>query len=248
MVVLSQEPLPESLMQGYAAEFNVSETAFVWPLEIENGEEGNEYSLRWFTPVTEIELCGHATLASTYAACDFYGLTQVIFSTASGKIKARNQNGNIEIVMPRLDVMPVDESSKDYKVILSAVNQEVISIHKSKTKYLVELATEKCVENASSNILAIKSLDRNGVIITAKAEGKAYDFVSRYFAPKMGVDEDPVTGSAHSSLAPFWSNRLGKLTMTGTQLSKRGGEIAVNLLSDSVLMKGQCVVLFSGTN
>lgn len=248
VVVLSQEPLPKQLMQSYAAEFNVSETAFVWPLDKKNGELGGEYSLKWFTPVTEIELCGHATLASTHAACDFFGLSKITFSTASGEIKVSNKQGIIQMVMPRLDVESLDKTSKDYELIISAIDQNIISIHKSKTKYLVELESEKCVVNTLPNLAVIESLERNGVIITAKAETTNHDFVSRFFAPKMGVNEDPVTGSAHCSLAPYWSQKLNKTEMVGAQLSQRGGEIAVKLTNHTVEMKGKCTLLFSGKN
>ncbi len=246
VVVLSQEPLPKQLMQSYAAEFNVSESAFVWPLE--KDEEGNKYSLKWFTPVTEIELCGHATLASTHAACDFFGLSKITFSTASGEIKVSNKQGVIQMVMPRLDVDPLDKTAKDYELIISAIDQNIVAIHKSKTKYLVELETEKCVVNTVPNLTVIKSLERNGVIITAKSETTNHDFVSRFFAPKMGVNEDPVTGSAHCSLAPYWSQKLNKTEMVGAQLSQRGGEIAVKLTDNTVEMKGRCTMLFSGKN
>ncbi len=248
VVVLSQEPLSKQLMQSYAAEFNVSETAFVWPLVNTSGEQSKCYSLKWFTPVTEIELCGHATLASTYAACDFFGLSEITFSTASGEIKVSNQEGIIQMEMPRLDVEPLDKTAKDYELIISAINQNVVAIHKSKTKYLVELESEKSVLNTQPNLAVIESLERNGVIITAKSETTNHDFVSRFFAPKMGVDEDPVTGSAHCSLAPYWSQKLNKTEMIGAQLSQRGGEIAVKLTKDIVEMKGKCAMLFKGTN
>lgn len=248
VVVLSQEPLPKQLMQSYAAEFNVSETAFVWLLDKKNGELGGEYSLKWFTPVTEIELCGHATLASTHAACDFFGLSKITFSTASGEIKVSNKQGIIQMVMPRLDVESLDKTSKDYELIISAIDQNIVAIHKSKTKYLVELESEKCVVNTLPNLAVIESLERNGVIITAKSEASNIDFVSRFFAPKMGVNEDPVTGSAHCSLAPYWSQKLNKTEMIGAQLSQRGGEIAIKLTNHTVEMKGKCTLLFSGKN
>ncbi len=246
VVVLSQEPLPESLMQNYATEFNQSETAFVWPLDKE--EAGNKYSLRWFTPIAEIGLCGHATLASTFAASDLYGLTDIIFSTASGEIKASNHSGELEIIMPRLAVTPVDKATNAYEILTSAIDQEVISIHKSETNFLVELASEENVKEACPNISALMVLECVGVIITAKSDAKKHDFVSRYFAPKMGIDEDPVTGSAHSSLAPFWAPKLNKTHMVGAQLSQRGGQITVKLNSDSVAMQGKCKALFKGTN
>lgn len=254
VVVISETPLSASLMQSYASEFNVSETAFVWPLDKNNHKNSqtdkNLFSLRWFTPVAEIGLCGHATLASTYAVCDFYGLTQVIFSTLSGEIKACRAGGDfeVEIEMPRLDVLQIDKTSHEYDLIASALNIDIISIHKSKTNFLVELATEASVKSAHPDMTALKTLECTGVIITAKSEAKNYDFVSRYFAPKIGIDEDPVTGSAHCSLAPFWFEKLDESIMTGLQISQRGGEIAVNLLSDFVLMKGKCITLFTGTN
>jgi PhzF family phenazine biosynthesis protein len=231
--------LDTALMQKIAIENNLSETVFFVPAETADAD----YEIRWFTPEIEINLCGHATLASAYVLFNIFNFNKPVirFSSKSGILKITQSNNLITLDFPswkpeRLDIYPSD---------LSAIlgNLEIVGVYQYRD-ILVELADEDAVKNCTPDFsLMKKHIDK--MIITAP--GKEVDFVSRFFAPGAGIDEDPVTGSAHSQLIPFWNEKLGKNKMHALQLSKRGGEIwCEQLNAERVTMAGNCVYYMKG--
>jgi PhzF family phenazine biosynthesis protein len=231
--------LDEVLMQQIALENNLSETVFIVPAA--KGEA--DYEIRWFTPEVEINLCGHATLASAYVLFNIlgFGKAEIKFSSKSGILKVK-KDGDL-IVMDFPSWKP--ERFTDYPTELSQIlgGAEIVGVYKYRD-ILVELANEDAVKNCAPDFsLMKKHIDK--MIITAP--GKTVDFVSRFFAPGAGIDEDPVTGSAHSQLIPFWSEKLNKTKMHALQLSKRGGEIwCEQLNTDRVTMAGNGVFYMKG--
>jgi PhzF family phenazine biosynthesis protein len=231
--------LDEVLMQQIALENNLSETVFIVPA----AKSEADYEIRWFTPEVEINLCGHATLASAYVLFNIlgFGKTEIKFSSKSGILKVK-KDGNL-IVMDFPSWKP--ERFTDYPAELSQIlgGAEIVGVYKHRD-ILVELANEDAVKNCTPDFsLMKKHIDK--MIITAP--GKTVDFVSRFFAPGAGIDEDPVTGSAHSQLIPFWSEKLNKNKMHALQLSKRGGEIwCEQLNADRVTMAGNGVFYMKG--
>jgi PhzF family phenazine biosynthesis protein len=236
-------PLPEwideKLMQQLAVENNLSETVFFAPSVNENAG----YDIRWFTPAAEIDLCGHATLASAYVLFEIlkHKGEKLVFNSKSGLLTVCKQDDKYVMDFPswmpeRLDAVP-----EEIRQIIG--NAEILGLYKNRD-YVVELADEDAVRNCSPDFTLMKKyFDK--VIITAP--GRDADFVSRFFAPALGVDEDPVTGSAHSQLIPFWSSKLGKKQLFAKQLSRRGGELwCSQLSSDRVTMAGQCVFYMKG--
>ena len=230
--------LDDVLMQKIALENNLSETVFFVPAQNKNAD----FDIRWFTPEVEINLCGHATLASAYVLFNIlnFGKDEIRFSSLSGVLKVTKEEDLICMNFPswkpeRLDIYP-DE--------LSAMlgHAEIIGVYKQRD-VLVELVNEDVVKNCDPDFsLMKKHIDK--MIITAP--GKKVDFVSRFFAPGAGIDEDPVTGSAHSQLIPFWSEKLGKHNLHALQLSKRGGEIWCEQKGERVIMKGKAVFYMKG--
>lgn len=237
-VIPLEKWLDEKLMQQIALENNLSETVFFVPAQNKNVD----FEIRWFTPEVEINLCGHATLASAYVLFNIlnFGKPEIHFSSLSGILKVTKEDDLICMDFPswkpeRLDIYP-DE--------LSAIlgNAEIVGVYKYRD-ILVELLNEDAVKNCNPDFsLMKKHVDK--MIITAS--GKAVDFVSRFFAPGAGIDEDPVTGSAHSQLIPFWSEKLNKPNLHALQLSKRGGEIWCEQRGDRVIMKGKAVYYMKG--
>jgi PhzF family phenazine biosynthesis protein len=230
--------IPDELMQQLALENNLSETVFFVPSE----KKGVDYDIRWFTPELEINLCGHATLASAY----------VIFNILKEKKKSvsfDSQSG-ILIIKKKKQVLEMDfpsckpEKINDYpdELIASLGNPEIVGVYKHRD-CLIELADEQAVKKIQPDFTLMKKTGEK-VIITAP--GKEVDFVSRFFAPTAGVDEDPVTGSAHSQLIPFWSEKLGKNKMQAKQLSKRGGDIYCEQNGDRVMIGGECAFYMKG--
>jgi len=243
-VVVLESPRPAAWLQAVAAEMNLSETAFL--LRREDGR----FDLRWFTPAVEVTLCGHATLASAYAlwstgraATD----APIRFETLSGTLTASPEpDGSITLDFP---VRPVAGGTLP-EGVLAALGVEPIAVHTARkgpggTDYIVEVADEATVVNATPDFGPLKAID-GGVILTAKATTTGWDFVSRYFAPFFGIDEDPVTGSAHCALTPYWAERLAKTTMTARQVSRRGGTLKVTLKGERVLLAGHAVTVLSG--
>ena len=251
-VCVTDEPLEEGLMQAIAAEMNLSETAFVCPIE-------GGYSLRWFTPATEVDLCGHATLASAHVLWSEGHLTPEAvarFKTRSGWLSASKKGSWIEMDFP---AQPVTVTSYVAPELIKSLccGGNIRTVAKNDVNYLIELQSEKVLRTLEPDFVEIKKLPLQGIIATATADSDQYDFVSRYFAPAVGINEDPVTGSAHTSLAPYWQEKLGKSTMLAQQLSERGGIVRVqcklpesNTTSASnenrILISGQAITTLKG--
>lgn len=226
------------LMQQIAMENNLAETAFFVPSKNKKAD----YDIRWFTPGFEINLCGHATLASAYVIIDILKTKKrkVVFSSKSGLLAVTKKNGMLEMDFPSWK----PERIENYPAGLLAAlgNPEIAGVYVNR-EYLVEFMDEEAIKKCRPDFSALKKIDKM-VIITAP--GKEVDFVSRFFAPTAGVDEDPVTGSAHSQLIPFWSEKLGKKKMQAKQLSQRGGELTCEQRGDRVMMGGRCVFYMEG--
>jgi PhzF family phenazine biosynthesis protein len=232
-------PLDERRMQDIAREMNLSETAFL------HRRGADEYDLRWFTPTVEVALCGHATLAGTHALFEA-GLIEtgaaVRFHTKSGVLTATHDGQWIDLDFPATIAEPADPPDG----LVDALGVAVLHVARSRFDYLVEVADEQTVRTASPDFGRLRRIDVRGVMITSRATRPGVDFVSRFFAPGSGIDEDPVTGSAHCALAPFWRGRLGKDELTARQLSARGGEVCVRLDGDRVHLVGQAVTVLRG--
>jgi PhzF family phenazine biosynthesis protein len=237
-VCVLTEPRDDRWMQQVAAEMNLSETAFL--LRLTDG-----WSLRWFTPVVEFDLCGHATLASAHVLWETELLAsdqQARFHTRSGLLTADRRGAWIELDFP---VKPPEPAAPPPGLI-DALGVEPRYVGRSQWDYLVEVDSEQTLRAIDPDHTRLKHLGVRGIIATSRADESAYDFVSRFFAPGSGIDEDPVTGSAHCCLAPFWSERLGKAEFLAYQASARGGELRVRLAGDRVKLGGQAVTVLRG--
>jgi PhzF family phenazine biosynthesis protein len=232
-------------MQAVAREMNLSETAFLLPPA---GDAAEPWSLRWFSPAVEIDLCGHATLASAHALWEtgrLPGSTAARFATRSGELGAARTGDLIELDFPASPLTPVD--GPDAAAVRAAIGVGAAHpVLRTKFDFFVELADEGAVVSYEPDITAFRSIDARGVIVTAAAKRAGADFVSRFFAPGAGVDEDPVTGSAHCALAPFWAERLGRTELTGFQASARGGTVRVRVVGDRVMLGGHAVTITRG--
>ena len=225
-------------MLDIAREMNLAETAFLV-------KQPDGYDLRWFTPTVEVDLCGHATLASAHVLWEDGHLTpteQARFHTKSGLLTADRRDGLIELDFPVTPVSPA-ASPPGLAEALGATPQ---FIGRSKFDYLVELEDEGTVRKLDPDLGAVSRVKARGVIVTSRADKGKYDFVSRFFAPQSGVPEDPVTGSAHCALAPYWGAKLGKKELMAFQASARGGEIRLRLEGDRVRLGGQAVTVLRG--
>ncbi|HEY1802565.1 MAG TPA: PhzF family phenazine biosynthesis protein [Terriglobales bacterium] len=235
-VMLLDKFLPDAILQAIAAENNLAETAFLVPID-------GEYQLRWFTPATEVPLCGHATLASAAVVMERLepGRKSVIFHSASGPLAVRQANTGYVMDFPvRLSERVVTPPS-----LTEALGMVPIEVFVNEFNYMVVLENAQAVRDVAPDMAALVRVDRDGVIVTAQGDGD-YDFVSRYFAPAKGIPEDPVTGSAHCMLAPYWAKRLGKTAFRAFQASPRGGEIVCRLVGDRVELEGTCVFYLQG--
>lgn len=233
--VIPMESWPEDeLMQQIALENNLSETAFFV-------EEGDHYHLRWFTPAYEIELCGHATLASAFVLFEIMGYDkeQIHFETKSGALYVKRHGDQLEMDFPVTSHDPAD----DYYSLVEGLGTAPLEVYESATKYMAVYSQQKDVEALSPNFNMLQALSKN-VIVTAP--GDQHDFISRFFAPAAGINEDPVTGSAHTMLTPYWANRLGKADLSARQISKRGGELGCSLAGDRVILRGEAVLYMTG--
>ena len=229
--------LDEGLMQQIAMENNLSETAFIV-------KEDEAYAIRWFTPEYEIDLCGHATLASAFVIKNFIEphLQEIHFTTQkAGDLKTFTKDGLYTLDFPARMPQPV-ETPKDLLESLGVIT--AVEVLRSRD-YFVVLPDEDAVRSVEPDFNLMKTLDTIGVIVTAK--GKEADVVSRCFYPGLGIQEDPVTGSAHCNIVPYWSQKLGKTKMECHQLSQRGGVLECELAGDRVLMSGKCVLFMQGT-
>ena len=236
-VCLLDAPRDAQWMQHVGREMNLSETAFLSP-------QGDGYQLRWFTPTCEVDLCGHATLASAHVLWETHRLASdspAKFTTKSGLLTCHRRGLWIEMDFP--STPPADAPPP--AGLAEALGLAPRNTARSRFDWLVEVGSEDEVRAAAPDFGKLKKVEARGVIVTARA-AKGFDFVSRFFAPAAGVDEDPVTGSAHCCLAPYWSARLEKTEMVGWQASARGGEVRVKLAGDRVLLSGQAVTVLRG--
>lgn len=239
-VCLLDSPRPDAWMQSLAAEMNRSETAFLLP-------EGDGYRLRWFTPAVEVRLCGHATLASSHILYETGSLAPgetARFYTRSGLLTACLEENWISLNFPANAVEPAQAPAG----LLEALGIEKPVFTGKKTtsaSYLIEVQDEETVRSLSPDFSALLKVDARGITVTARSQEQSRDFVSRYFAPQVGINEDPVTGSAHCLLAPYWGEKLGKTTLTAYQASARGGTLRLRLKGERVVISGQAVTVFS---
>jgi PhzF family phenazine biosynthesis protein len=232
-------PTTDAWMRAVAGEMRHSETAFCVPLKDES------FELRWFTPNGEVRLCGHATLAAAHVLWEEGWVAPqrpVRFSTRSGDLVATPLGRRIELDFP---ARPPSEAEAPVGM-LQALGVASSWVGRDPDDYIVLLEDEETVRRCAPDFTALGKTETRGVIITAPAAQPEVDFVSRFFAPRFGIDEDPVTGSAHCSLTPFWASRLGKTRLTARQLSARGGELEVDLVSDRVKLRGTCVTMLRG--
>ena len=234
-------PKPDDWMQHVAAEMNLAETAFLLP-------EGDAFRLRWFTPTTEVPLCGHATLATAHALWSTGRLgadQEARFDTKSGRLTASRIGARIQLNFPSIPVAPAPLPPD----ALAALHAKPVAVSNTvdaeERNFVVELESEAAVRGLKPDFAALRAFTR-GFIVTARAASAPYDFVSRYFAGPFGVDEDPVTGSAHCSLTPYWSAKLGKTALVGHQVSARAGVVHVELKGDRVLLSGDAVTVLTG--
>lgn len=234
-IVPLKEWIDADLMQKIAMENNLAETAFFVPT-------GNDFDIRWFTPGLEINLCGHATLGSAYVLFSLLGYKKqdVIFHSKSGPLKVNRDGDMLLLDFPSWKPERISEYPEE--LLTSLGNPEIVGVYQNR-EYMVELNNEEAVKKCNPDFALMKKVNKM-IIITAP--GKQHDFVSRFFAPTAGIDEDPVTGSAHSQLIPFWSEKLEKNKMNARQLSKRGGDVYCEQKGDRVIMGGRCVFYMKG--
>jgi len=239
-VCLLKTPAEASWMQNVAAEMNLAETAFPLP-------EDDGYRLRWFTPKVEVRLCGHATLATAHVLWEQGILApneEARFQTLSGLLTARRDGELIELNFP---ARPVQPQPPDWaEAVVGALGIKPLFIGMSAEDILIEAADEGAVRSLQPDLATLKSLPARGVIVTSRSSDRRFNFVSRFFAPAVGVDEDPVTGSSHCVLTPFWAQRLGKVSMTAYQASARGGVLKLRLDGDRVRIAGRAVTVIRG--
>ena len=228
--------LDDAQLQAIASENNLAETAFLVP-------EGGNYLLRWFTPITEVPLCGHATLASAAVVMERLepGRQLVVFHSASGPLTVkRNGQGYVMDFPVRLS-----EPMSTPSGLAEALGAFRIEVFVNEFNYLAVLENAQVLRALKPDMPALAGMNRPGIIVTAPGDGP-YDFVSRYFAPAKGIPEDPVTGAAHCMLAPYWAERLGKTEFRAFQASQRGGEVICRLVRDRVELQGNCVFYLEG--
>ena len=238
-VCLLPAPADTVWMQRVAREMNLSETAFLVR------RETGEFDLRWFTPAVEVDLCGHATLASAHVLWEEGQLppdSRAVFHTRSGRLSAELRGGWIEMDFPAEPDEPVPAPDG----LAAALGAEPAYVGRNRFDYLIEVDAQGTVERLAPDMRRLRDLETRGIIVTARAEEEGFDFVSRFFAPNTGIDEDPVTGSAHCCLGPYWRRRLGRETLTARQTSERGGLIKVTVRGERVTLSGQAVTVLRG--
>ncbi len=237
-VCLLSGPTSEDWMQKVAREMNLSETAFLY-------EESDGYRLRWFTPLVEVDLCGHATLASAHILFTTGRVKpdqQARFYTRSGLLTAAWQEPWIQLNFPETPEQPAEAPQG----LVEGLGCAPVYVGKNVFDYLVEVENEDTLRSLQPDFAWLKKLPARGLIVTSRSSSLDYDFVSRFFASPVGIDEDPVTGSAHSCLGPYWGKKLGKTKMMAYQASDRGGVLRVALEGGRVLLGGQAVTVISG--
>ena len=234
-VCVLDAPRPDAWMQSVAQEMNLSALAFLHPT-------GDAYHLRWFTPAVEINLCGHATLASAHVLWEEGHLApeQVAqFDTRSGRLTATRENGWITLDFPAKVAQPAEPPSG----LVEGLGVQPRNVVRNIFDYLIEVDSIGTVRALQPDFSRLAAVDMRGVIVTAPADGKPYDFVSRFFAPAAGINEDPVTGSAHCALGPYWAERLGRSDLLAYQASRRGGSLRVGVRGERVLLSGHAVTI-----
>ncbi len=238
-VCILSEKMEDDWMQNLAAEMNLSETAFIY-------REGKNFNLRWFTPSSEVDLCGHATLASAHTlweAGEVSSEETIDFDTKSGILTAEKNEKWIELNFPA----EIEEAADIPENMNKALGQiEIVYSGKNRMDYLLEVESEEIVKNIEPDFDLLKKIDTRGIIVTAISASDKYDFVSRFFAPNIGITEDPVTGSAHCCLGPYWSEKLNKNSLIGFQASERGGTVRVKADGNRINLSGKAVTIFRG--
>lgn len=250
-VCILEDDISDEVMKNIAREMNLSETAFVKPLEKDSVDNCNLFSLRWFTPEIEVDLCGHATIATSKVLFDEFDIKEqyIKYETKSGVLKAKKEDEKISLDFP-ID-NPLDFNlTQDILEAMGIISYSNSIIGEKTRKLVIELKDKKEVVNLKPNFEMLKSLkfksDIKGICVTCRGNEK-YDFISRYFNPWAGINEDPVTGSVHILLANYWSNKLNKIEMNAYQASNRGGEISLKLLeNDRVRLSGEAVIVLKG--
>lgn len=250
-VCILEEDIDDELMKNIAQEMNLSETAFVKPLDKVNMSNCNLFSLRWFTPEVEVDLCGHATIAASKVLFDEFNIEEqyIKYETKSGLLTAKREDENISLDFP-ID-NPLDFNlTQDILDAMGIISYSKAIIGEKTRKLVIEVKDKEDVLNLKPNFEMLKSLkfesDVKGIGVTCRGNEK-YDFISRYFNPWAGINEDPVTGSVHTLLANYWSNKLNKIEMKAYQASHRGGEISLKLLeNDRVRLGGEAIIILKG--
>ncbi len=243
-VCVLSEPAGEQWMQDVAAEMNLSETAFAWRLG-----SGSKFSLRWFTPRVEVNLCGHATLATAHILWEEGHLDRIepaLFETRSGVLTAQATPQGIALDFP---AEPVDNelaSGPERSILEAAIDSPIRFAGRNRFDVLVELGSEAQVRTLQPDVRQLGRLPVRGIIVTSRSEANEFDFVSRFFAPSVGIDEDPVCGSAHCCLGPYWAARLGRRELVGHQVSCRGGVVRVRIDGPRVALIGKAVTVLRG--
>jgi PhzF family phenazine biosynthesis protein len=235
--VMPLERFPsDAVLQALATENNLSETAFLV-------RDGVDYRLRWFTPTTEVPLCGHATLASAAVVMERLEpeRTEVVFDSLSGPLTVRRRDGLYVMDFPALPSEAIPTPS----ALTEALGAALVEVHVNTFNYLALVENPQVLRALAPDMAATARLERDGVIVTAAGAG-GYDFLSRYFAPAKGIAEDPVTGSAHCMLAPYWASRLHKTAFRAFQVSQRGGEVICQVRGDRVELAGACAFYLEG--
>ncbi|MBN1586250.1 MAG: PhzF family phenazine biosynthesis protein [Candidatus Omnitrophica bacterium] len=241
-VCVLRHPRASQWMQEVAAEMNLSETAFLWP-------QAGSYILRWYTPALEVDLCGHATLAAAHvlwqggwAALE----EEITFHTRSGILTAQQSEMWEECIELDFPSEPAEEAEAP-KGLAKALGVKPVFVGKNRMDYLVEVESPQILCDVNPDYAALAGIESRGVILTACSDQKDCDFVSRFFAPQSGIPEDPVTGSAHCCLAPYWSGKLSKPELFAYQASARGGWVRARMEEDRVILGGQAVTVMRGT-
>lgn len=238
-IILLDAMLEDHVLQHIANEMNLSETAYL----VRNG---TGFHLRWFTPAYEVKICGHATLASAHMLWTSGVLDpseEAMFSTLSGKLTARRKADSIELNFPAIPTA----ASTPPDGLAEALGIPVASVARNEEYAIVDVGSEAVLRSLEPDFTALRKVETPGVMPTAPADDPSTDFVSRFLAPNWGVDEDPVTGSAHCVLGPYWAQRLGKSSMRAHQASARGGDIGVEVRGDRILLTGQAVTTIRGS-
>jgi len=239
-VCVIEEPRPDDWMRKVAREMNLSETAFLAPRD-------GGFDLRWLTPTVEVDLCGHATIASAHVLWEDGHLPegkQARFHTRSGLLTADRRGDWIELDFP-VKIAAAAEPPPELLPALGVTSSRAVA--RNAFDYLVEVESDEELRALQPDHTMLRKIPVRGVIVTARSSTPKFDFVSRFFAPGSGIDEDPVTGSAHTALGPYWGARLGKVEMTGYQASARGGVVRVRLNGDRIILGGQAVTIMQAT-